>query len=106
MNGNIITEFIGLKPKMYSLKTEDNNEQKKAKGIPKNTLKKEIIFEMYLKTFNENYKSNIQFNNIRSKNHEIFSITCNKIGLSNYCNKRFYISNNYSLPYGHFLLKT
>ena len=106
MNGNIITEFIGLKPKMYSLKTEDNNEQKKAKGIQKNTLKKEINFEMYLKTLYENYKSDIQFNYIRSKNHEIFSITCSKTGLSNYENKRYYIDNNYSLPYGHFLLKT
>ncbi len=49
MNGNIITEFIGLKPKMYSLKTEDKKEQKKAKGIPKSVLKKEINFEMYKK---------------------------------------------------------
>ncbi len=41
MNENLITEFIGLKPKMYSLRTEDKQEQKQAKGIPKFALKKD-----------------------------------------------------------------
>ena len=29
MNGNIITEFLGLKPKMYAMKVEDGKDQKK-----------------------------------------------------------------------------
>ena len=37
-------------------------------------------------------------------NHQIYSLTCNKAGLSNYDNKRYYLSNNESLPYGHHLL--
>ena len=34
-NGNIIPEFIGLKPKMYAIKLENDDLHKKAKGIPK-----------------------------------------------------------------------
>ena len=32
MAGRIITGFVGLRPKMYALKTEDNKEVKRAKG--------------------------------------------------------------------------
>ncbi len=49
-------------------------------------------------------KHYFEFNNIRSYEHTIFSITCNKSGLSNFENKRYYIDNNYSLPYGHYSL--
>jgi len=39
LNGKIITEFIGLRSKMYSLKIYDENEKKTLKGIKKNVLK-------------------------------------------------------------------
>ena len=37
--GKIISEFIGLKSKMYSLVTVDNEKSKKAKGVNKNIVK-------------------------------------------------------------------
>ena len=33
--GNLITEFIGLRPKMYSILEADGHEKKTAKGIDK-----------------------------------------------------------------------
>jgi hypothetical protein len=42
VNGKIITEFIALQPKTYSFKVEDSrkaDEHKKAKGVPKQTVK-------------------------------------------------------------------
>ena len=36
MNGNIITEFIALKPKMYAFKVEDGKEQKSKRSTKKN----------------------------------------------------------------------
>ena len=42
------------------------------------------------------------FNSIRSYQHQIFSITCNKQGLSNFDNKRYYANNEVSYPHGHY----
>ena len=33
VNGKIITEFVGIRSKMYSIKTEDDDFKLKAKGI-------------------------------------------------------------------------
>ena len=105
VNGKIISEFIGLKPKMYAMQMDDGIDYKKAKGVPKNIVKKHINFNMYKKTLNENAKSNIQFQAIRSYNHQLYSITCSKSGLSNFENKRYYTSNDESYPHGHYKLK-
>ena len=45
VNGKLITEFIGLEPKIYAFKVEDDKEQK-AKGAPKNIVKKGLKFRM------------------------------------------------------------
>ena len=105
VNGKIISEFIGLKPKMYAMQMDDGIDYKKAKGVPKNIVKKHINFNMYKKTLNENTKSNVQFQAIRSYNHQLYSITCSKSGLSNFENKRYYVSNDESYPHGHYRIK-
>ena len=38
VNGKIIIEFVGLKSKLYSLVTVDNEKPKKAKGVNKNVV--------------------------------------------------------------------
>ena len=59
-------------------------------------------FNMYKKTLYENCNENVKFNSIRSYQHKLFSITCSKTGLSNYENKRYYVSNELSYPHGHY----
>ena len=51
-------------------------------------------------------KTNIPFNSIRSYKHEIYSIECNKIGLSNYENKRYWVNNELSYPHGHWRIQS
>ena len=46
LGGEIMTEFITLRPKMYAYKT-GNSESKKCKGIKKCVVKKTISFEDY-----------------------------------------------------------
>ena len=104
MNGKIINEFIGLKPKMYAFNVQHDKEYKKAKGVPKNIVKRDINFNMYKKTLDENHISRVNFNSIRSYKHNLYSINCSKVGLSNFENKRYYVSNNHSLPYGHYAI--
>ena len=43
VNGKQITHFVGLRPKLYSFKVEDNSETRKAKGVKKNVIKNSII---------------------------------------------------------------
>ena len=91
---------------MYAMRLDEGGEEKKAKGIPKQLVKKELNFDSYKRTLGDTEckKQYVQFNCLRSKNHQIYSLSCNKAGLSNYCNKRYYLSNNESLPYGHYSL--
>ena len=104
VNGKIIKEHIGLKPKMWAMDMQDDKEQKKAKGVPKNIVKKEMNFNMYKKTLYENCNEKVKFNTICSYKHQLFSITCSKTGLSNFENKRYYVNNNLSYPHGHYLI--
>jgi len=101
VNGNIIQEFIGLKPKMYAIKLEDKV-YKKAKGVPTHKVKNNISFGQYYTTLMENTKEYIKFNTIRSFNHQLFSITCNKLGLSSFDNKRYWLDYKNSFAYGHY----
>ena len=104
MNGDIITSFIGLKPKSYVFKIHNQNkEEKKSKGIVKHKVKNEFNYKRYEDTLNnECINNSVTFNSIRSKNHQIYSIKQTKQALSSYDNKRYYINNIESLPYGFY----
>ena len=48
LGGEIMKEFIGLRPKRYSYLTEDGKIDKKAKGTKKCVIKSLIMFDNYL----------------------------------------------------------
>jgi hypothetical protein len=43
----------------------------------------------------------VEFNCIRSKNHNLYTLGINKRGLSPFENKRHYLDSVHSLAYGH-----
>ena len=47
LGGTIMTEFVSLRPKLYSYKKIDGSEDKKCKGIKKCVVKKTLTFEDY-----------------------------------------------------------
>ena len=47
LGGKIMTEFMALRPKLYSYKKLDGSEDKKCKGIKKCVVKKTLTFEDY-----------------------------------------------------------
>ena len=47
LRGKIMTEFVALRPKLYSYKVLDGSEDKKCKGIKKCVVKKTLTFEDY-----------------------------------------------------------
>jgi hypothetical protein len=91
-----------LKAKTYSFKLDDESEKMTAKGCPKSCVKKQLNFEKYYNTIMEGGKTNIDFKCIRHKNHKLYTLGVNKVGLTEYDNKRFYIDSNESRPYGHY----
>jgi hypothetical protein len=121
-----MSEYIGLKPKMYSydkykskeeieeektIKAKEDSKKKKkkeaedkttnkAKGVPMCKVK-QLTIGVYRSTLYKNDRTRINFNSIRSYNHTIYIINCNKIGLSSYDNKRYWIDKVNSLAYGH-----
>ena len=105
-DGKIITNFIALKPKSYCFRIHnEEKEEKKSKGIPKQKVKKEITYNHYNDTLEHNNCDTIKFNSIRSKAHQIYSIQQTKKSLSNYDNKRHWIDNYNSVPYGYYGIK-
>ena len=86
--GKQITHFVGLRPKLYSFKVEDEVELKKCKGIKKNVVKKTIDFDDYVKCLFSGKKEMRSMKIIRSEKHDIYSKEVNKIALSNGDDKR------------------
>lgn len=100
LNGEVMTSFIGLRPKMYALK-------KKAKGVKTASLQKCITFEDY---------ENILFNNtelvtpmrmFQSKQHRVTTVEVHKKSLTSKDDKRVILEDDIStLPYGHYLINS
>ena len=86
--GKQITEFVGLRPKLYSFKVEGEKANKKCKGIKKNVVKKGINFQDYFECLFSGEKQMRSMKIIRSENHEIYSKEVNKVALSNEDDKR------------------
>ncbi|KAL9951227.1 hypothetical protein ACROYT_G043851 [Oculina patagonica] len=108
-HGIPIEEFVGLRPKMYSLLYTENCktiEKKVAKGIAKNVTKKEIRHQHYKDCLFNRKQQMASMHQIRSFQHNVYSIKLNKIGLSPFDDKRHITSNGRdSLAYGHYTLR-
>ena len=89
LGGGIIMEFVTLRPKAYSYKTEDNIELKKAKGTKKCIINKMLSFNDYKKCFLDNGKVLRSQQRFKSENHIVYTENINKIALSCDDDKRF-----------------
>lgn len=95
-----ISEWVGLKCKMYALKY-GSHVKKTAKGVKSSALQN-ITFEHYKSVLQTgDTLRHIQYN-ILPKKRSMNTIQQNKISLSNFYDKRYLISNNHSLPLGHY----
>ena len=102
LGGEIITEFVTLRPKSYSYLTDDSKEDKKAKGTKKCIIKKLIKFNDYKKCLlNDEVILKSQQRFISTK-HDVYTENVNKIALSKNDDKRIVSSNKItSYPYGY-----
>ena len=104
-SGDPITEFVGLKSKMYSYKTE-NKENKTAKGVKKNVIKCQLCLSDYRDTLFNCTTMRHKMRTIRSEYHQISSYQINKVSLSPFDDKRYILDDGISsYAYGNDLIK-
>ena len=102
LGGEIMKEFVSLRPKMYSYRV-GNSEPKKCKGTKKRVVKKTISFHDYkacLFSGERSHRSRLLF---RSRKHEVKTLEVNKLVLSREDDKRIngvasYARGHYRVP--------
>ena len=104
-NGKILTEWVGLRPKLYSFLTE-NGEKQKAKGLTKSMKNKSLRHENFLKCLKTGESQSRKQCLFRSRDHHIFTENMVKVALSCDDDKRIVLGNGIdTLSLGHALLE-
>ena len=108
-------EWVFLRPKCYSMKCANDQESShKAKGIKKNT---HLTHQQYIDVYNSfdptttttlehaspSYVT-VEQRNIVSRTHQLQTIAYTKRALSVMDDKRAWVRQNMSVPYGHYSL--
>ena len=104
LGGEIMKEFVSLRPKMYSYRV-GNSEPKKCKRIKKCVVKKMISFDDYkacLFSGERSHRSQLLF---RSCKHEVKTLEVNKLALSREDDKRISINGVASYAGGHYRVR-
>ncbi|XP_053214135.1 uncharacterized protein LOC128397434 [Panonychus citri] len=105
MMGKQILEFIALKSKVYTIRSEDFD-KKTAKGVQRVVLKEMISFEDYKAAL---FQHKLFFHNMRSiksNHHDIKSIQTRKLALNPFDDKRYILDNGVdTLAYGHYRIR-
>lgn len=102
-NGHIVSEFVGLRSKMYAIRTVADKTIKRAKGVKKCVLSKKLRFQDYVACVKTNCVVVEVQSSIRSKNHMVYTIKQRKVALSGKDDKRHILPNKIdTLPWGHY----
>jgi len=78
----VIESFVGVRSKCYTFKTK-NNVVKKAKGVSKVVVKKNISLDDYKICVLKDTSKNVKINAIRTLKLTNYSLTQDKLALSN-----------------------
>jgi len=96
-----ITEFVGIRSKVYSFLTDNLENSKKLKGIKKSVVKDKITHEDYKQCLVEGLKQYATFQTFGTELHQIYTKEITKTSLSITDNKRYYTDAFTSYPYGY-----
>ena len=76
---------------MYAVKVDGKKDTKKVKGVKSNVVAQTITFDDYTRCLNEEIEMTRRQSCIRSKLHEVYTITESKIALSPYDDKWYVV---------------
>ncbi|XP_036148385.1 uncharacterized protein LOC118647470 [Monomorium pharaonis] len=89
--------------KMYALKVDGKKDTKKAKGVKNSVVARTITFDDYTQCLRDEIEKTRRQSCIRSKMHEVYTVSETKIALSPYDDKRYLIPDSVeTLPWGHY----
>ena len=95
-----MTEFIGIRPKMYSFVGEESG--KRAKGVKKSVLKQTITHDDYRSCLFEKEVFLRDMPGLRSRAHTIYGETVHKVALAPLDTKRYILDDGITtLAFGH-----
>jgi len=103
--GRAFVEWILLRPKAYSMLHADGDELKRAKGVRRCTIQKELTHKLYKDSYAQQTCFQHDQRRIGSKLHQLYSMQYKKRTISYYEDKRYWIAKNSSLPYGNHRLE-
>jgi hypothetical protein len=104
--GRPIAEFVGLRPKMYSILEADGKNIKKAKGVSKAVVKKDLHHGMYKECLATREEFLHIQTAIRSHGHQIGVYEQNKVSLSPLDTKKWIAADGITTrAYGHYLCR-
>ena len=104
--GTQITEFVGLRSKMYSYKKNGGGGGRTAKGVKRNVIRNVITHNDYKDVLTKQKQMRHTMNSIRSVNHQLGTYEQQKVSLSCYDDKRYLLADGITCyAYGHHNIK-
>jgi hypothetical protein len=102
--GKAYDEFVLLRPKSYSMRCYQGAVKKRSKGVSRRKVKG-FTHDDYKRVFQTEIEINANNRRMQSKLHVMYNIEQIKIALSLSDDKRAWVSNNLSYPYGFYNLR-
>ena len=96
-----IQEFVALKAKQYSFIVNNKNTMKN-KGLLGVVAKSRLCHENFLDSLLNATTMSVKFKSIQSHQHQVGIDLNEKIAVTCYDDKRYYLNALESLPYGHY----
>ncbi|XP_070165613.1 uncharacterized protein [Polyergus mexicanus] len=101
--GAIMTEFVGLRVKMYALRVDGRSDTKRIKGVKSGVIARTITFDDYARCLRRGIEMKRKQCCIKSELHEMYTVSELKVALSPHDDKRYAISGTTdTLPWGHY----
>ena len=104
LNGTVIKEYVGLRSKMYSVSSM-TGVTKKAKGISKQVVKKNITHDNYKEALFNSKVFHHQNTTLQSNLHQINTTIVQKKSLDATNSKRAFVNPEFSYAIGHWRLR-
>ena len=100
--GLAIKEVVAVRLKMYSVLKAGKKNIRKAKGVKKNVIEKEITHEHYKEALIKGKQYMHKMKILRSEGHEMYGMCMNKISISPFDTKQWIADDGVrTLAYGH-----